>query len=595
MKFNKLCAFLDKIEKTSSRNAITIQLSSVLKILDTNEIKQFCYLVTGKIVSNHQQIEFNFSEKLVEKSLEELINEFNLRKTLDLKKLKYEIGDIGEIAKQIREQIYSTPTVEHNINDIYSFLIQFSQVQGKNSVQQKKYMFKKMIVDTEPINAKFLTRIILGQMRTGFTEKTFLDAISILLNGDKSLRNNLDIYYGYCSDIGTVTENLISTQRRNESITNILNEASPQPLIPILPKLVEREVNVQNITKRIENVIVQPKLDGIRGQIHKKDNIVKIFSRGLEDITNQFPEIATEILNAKIDSVILDCEIIGFDFEKQQFLTYQETIKRKRKFDIDLFSITIPTVAMCFDIIYFNGSNLANKQLRERINLLTELFTIHNLTYLRLLETKEFNNESDIQTYFENIIANNLEGIIAKNPNSFYIPGTRNFDWIKLKSNTVENYVDTIDVVTMGYYLGKGNRSKFGFGAILVGVYDEENDCYTTIGKIGSGFSEEEMNTIFKDLQKISITEKPQNYLVDKSLYPNVWTEPKIVLEIQADEITVSPLHTACRNILSKGGNLRGLSVRFPRLKVWKRDKILPNTTKEIFEMYKLQKSSKKI
>src|SRR5690606_11880488 len=157
-----------------------------------------------------------------------------------------------------------------------------------------------------------------------------------------------------------------------------------------------------------------------------------------------------------------------------------------------------------------------------------------------------------------------LEGVIVKKNRTTYEPGTRNFDWIKLKASSQSELVDTIDAVVMGYYFGTGARSKFGLGAILVGVYNEEEDRYESVAKVGTGITDEQFITIKNDL--LGITQKNENikYLINKSVMPDRIVEPRIVVEIEADELTISKVHTACMDVLEG----KGISMRFPRLKV---------------------------
>lgn len=211
-----------------------------------------------------------------------------------------------------------------------------------------------------------------------------------------------------------------------------------------------------------------------------------------------------------------------------------------------------------------------------------------------MLETVEITELKELEKYFNLQLNKSLEGIIIKDPNSIYEPGTRNYKWIKLKANTVDSLVDTIDVVVMGYYYGKGSRNKFGFGALLVGVWDEENEEYTSLAKLGSGFTEENIETLYQQISKLETKDKPNNYNVSKDIFPDVWTEPKLILEIIADEITLSPIHTTAQTYnLKHISEHKGLSVRFPRFKRIRTDKNQPTTTKEIINFYNIRKSKK--
>lgn len=603
MKFVEISKFLSEVEQIKSRNEIAKKIAGFIDKIPINDLKISTYFLFGKIAPDFENIKFNLSSKLVEDFLIELLTIKDTQKNYELKNIilekeienyKKNIGDIGEISEKVREKI-NTPPTNLEVFEVYQKLKNITTISGKNSISTKKNLFCELLKELDPISCKYIVRIIIGEMRTGFSEKTFLEGLSILLTGNKTIKEKLELHYGYCSDIGMFTENIIKNYQVNKNIDETLKKIIPKPFIPILPKLVERESDPAKILTRIPKCIAQPKLDGLRGQIHLENKKLKIFTRNLEDITSQFPDIIEDVLNLKVESLILDCEIVGYDFTKETLLSYQETMQRKRKFQIEVFKDNIPAIAMCFDLIYLNGQNLTYLPLKERLNKLQELINTSksNNKHIQVLETKEINTVDYLKKYFHEQIEKKLEGIIVKNPESIYEPGTRNFEWIKLKANTIDDFVDTIDVVVMGYYYGKGNRNRFGFGSLLVGVYDEENEKYTTIGKVGSGFTEEEMIQIYSDLEKISIKEKPSEYIVDKSLEPDVWTKPKIIVEIIADEITRSPVHSTAKNIeanVEKDNSKKGLSIRFPRLKIWKRDKDKPNTTKEIIRMYEIRK-----
>lgn len=274
-------------------------------------------------------------------------------------------------------------------------------------------------------------------------------------------------------------------------------------------------------------------------------------------------------------------------------------MQRRRKYDIDAYAKDIPVRAMCFDVLYLNGKDITQTPIEERVSILSSLLSGEKIPdqvrdgALQMLETKQMQSQEELEEYFFSKVNTGLEGIITKEANSVYQPGTRNFTWIKLKANTQSHLVDTIDVVVLGYFYGQGARNKYGFGAMLAGVYDAKLDTYYSIGKVGSGFTDEQAPTINADLQKNVVAEKPENYVVDKTLTPDVWVKPKLVMEIVADEITRSPNHTAARGIeakVKKDDSTKGLSIRFPRLKIWNRDKDYPNSVDEIVRMYELRK-----
>ncbi len=595
MTIKEFSQWLIKLEETKSRNEITIIISQLLSKLELAEVKKAIYMLQGQLYPVYKSLEFNFSVKLILKALSKIAPNVNVTE------IYRKTGDVGLTAKEVVKLISSKPLNELSLFsfekqkavlsliEVYSRLENIAAVDGKGSQEQKTMQYCELISGVDSQSAKYITRIILGDLRLGLSDKTILDALSWFINGDKSIRPLLDKAFGSKADLGELGF-LVKTKAKN--IVEELNGIHFEPGIPVLPKLVEREKDAESVFKRIPLGFVQQKLDGLRGQIHKINDEVNIYSRNMENMTNQFPEIVNAVSKLSCNSVIIDSEIIGFNPQTNDYFSYQETMQRKRKHNVDSYSDKFPAVAMCFDVIYLNGQDIAIQPIEKRLKLLKDL--LNNNQTLRLLESKQFAKVEEVQSYFDESLKKGLEGIIIKQIGTQYEPGTRNFKWIKLKGNSLKSFVDTIDVAVLGYYAGRGNRAKFGVGAILAGIYDEEVDKYYSIGKIGTGMSEEMLKKIFQDLQPLAVLEKPLNYEVSKSLYPTQWVTPKIIIEVEADEITRSPNHTAALGVKTKVKNDnpgKGLSIRFPRLKIWNRDKKLPNSVKEIVRMYELRKT----
>lgn len=603
MKFIEFSKILEKLEGTSGRTDMTKILAELISRLNLDEIDKAMYLIQGRLVPQYVNLEFNFASKNIIKGL-------NIFLASNLAKENYlKFGDTGLAVEKsvnyVRENnlnkislieedtVFDASKIDHNLSiiEVYNELCIIAQSSGTGSQEDKINKFIDLISKLDSVGIRYATKIITGELRLGISDKTILDSLSWFVTGDKSIRTKLDYAYGSRSDIGSIAKIILENKNDLSRIDNIKLE----PGIPIAAKLVERESDSIAVWERMGTCYVQPKLDGLRGQIHKLDNgTVKIFSRSLEDITEQFPEIVNEVIVLPFSSIILDSEIVGYDFQKNTYLTYQETMKRKRKYDIEKFSNDIPVKAMCFDVIFLNGKDLSQGNLEVRIETLNKIFNEKSKTKtLEMLETIEVTNVEDLEAYYLDKINSGLEGVIIKQLGTNYEPGTRNFKWIKLKANAKSEMVDTIDVVVLGYYVGKGQRSKFGIGALLTGIYSEQTDMYYTLGKVGSGFTDEQLTQIAKDLNSVKIDIKPENYVVNNSLTPDYWVKPEIVAEIDADEITRSPNHTAGIGIktnVAKDNPEKGLSFRFPRLKVWKRDKKTSNTIEEIIRMYELRK-----
>lgn len=613
MQLSEFSQFLQKVETTSSRNEITVITAEFLNKLRGEEIKPTMYLMQGRLVPKYIPIEFNMSSKLILRALEDLVEN---KETI--KKLYHQVGDVGLVAEEVvrdrrlevrdlgaedrslkleRVEEYRNVRID-TILEAHKALSEIAEAAGKGSQVGKMSKYKNMILNVDPLSARYLTRIITGTLRLGISDKTILDSISWTVKGDKSFRKDLDFAFGVRADVGQLAQMILENKTDAE---RKLEKIKVQPGTPLAAKLVEREISSEAVWKRMPECFVQPKLDGLRGQLHfdkkLKEDKAMIFSRNMESMTDQYPEIIKSLENLNVESIILDSEVIGYDEKRDKYLSYQDTMKRRRKYDVEAYSKDIPVRAMCFDVLYLNGEDLTKKPIEERLKILSKVLGSKSGS-LVMLETKKVSSEEELEEYFKDKVENGLEGIITKEAKSIYEPGTRNFKWLKLKANTRSDLVDTIDVAILGYFIGKGDRSRFGFGALLAGVYDPEDGKYYSVGKVGSGFKEDEMPKILEDMQKLKTKEnkRPENVIVEKTLYPDTWIEPRIIIEIDADEITRSPNHTAARGIKADvkiDDSTKGLSVRFPRLKIWMRDKEFPNTVQELVRMYELRMESK--
>lgn len=600
MNFSKFAEFLEKIEKESSRNVVTEIISEFIENASNDEISYCFYIMQGRLYPKYKNVEFNLSRKLILKAFaENLDNELKIQ-IKDIFKIK---GDLGLAVEEVI-QIAQTQNLQKNdlfgeisfkvkdnrVSKIHTELDKLAKIEGKGSQELKANKLIEILSGVKPISARYIIRLIIGSLRLGVSDKTILDSLSWYKNGDKSLRKVLDSAFGAKSDIGELSI-LVKT---SENLEKDLSEISLAPGIPVASKLVEREKDSEKVWERMPNCFVQPKLDGLRGQIHYLENgEIQIYSRNMENMTAQFPEFQKALSKIKT-SLILDSEIIGFNRKTGEYLTYQETMQRKRKYDVEEFAEVIPVKAMCFDVLYYDGKDLSKSPIEERIEILKDLINQIGSEHFEMLETIQTSSWQELDDYFQDKVSAGLEGIITKEIKTNYEPGTRNFKWIKLKANTQQELVDTIDVAVLGYFTGRGKRAKFGVGALLTGVYDPDTEQYYSIGKVGSGFTDENLAEIFKDLQELVIEDKPNNFDVEKVLYPDVWVQPKIIMELDADEITRSPNHTAGKGFATKIKNddiSRGLSIRFPRLKIWNRNKDFPNSVQEIVRMYELRKS----
>ena len=580
MKFSEFANFLNQLDQTSKRLEMTEILAKLISELNQDEIKNGIYLSLGILKAPFEDLKFNFADKQMVKTLA-LYSEKNPD---EINKMYSKEGDLGSVGFLISKEI-KNPTP--SLLEVYEKLEEIALIEGTGSQDKKSQKIISLLQSLNPLSNKFAIRIILGNNRLGFTELTIVDAICKFLN-DKSLKSKVEDAYNRFPDIGYITEKI------KESGIDGIKKIKIKPGVPILPQKAQRLSTPEEIIEKMGKVWCEYKFDGTRVQLHlnKKDTktssdlfeektkfLVKTFTRNLEETTHQYPDIIEDAINQlDVESVILDGEAIGFNKETGEYLPFQETIQRKRKHNVSEIAKQIPLKYLVFDILYLNGEETISLPLTERRKILNKIVKKGgNIEIDSHLETDQ---ASDVEDFFNEAKHKRLEGIMVKKPDSLYEAGARAFSWIKFKRNDNTDVLDTVDVVVMGYFYGKGVRSEFGIGGFLVGIYDTESNSFKSISKIGSGLTDEEWVKIKEDCDKISVHEKPKDFDVNKDMYPDIWVKPQIVVTVRADEVSISPIHTAT------------IALRFPRLISFREDKSPFDTTnlEEIKVIYNLKK-----
>jgi DNA ligase-1 len=394
------------------------------------------------------------------------------------------------------------------------------------------------------------------------------------------LREKIEAKYNIHADLGKVATLL--TQHGIKGIDKI----DIEPGVPIRPTLAERLPLSTEIIEKLGKCMVETKLDGFRLQVHKKGNTISIFSRNLESMTDMFPEIvqaAKKELDAK--DCILEGEALAMNEETNEFFPFQITIQRKRKYDIEEKAKELPLKLFLFDAMYIDGKNIMSLPFHERRERLKKI--IMKGETIELTKGIVTDKAKEIDTFFNENVSEGLEGIMCKDLNAPYIAGARKFAWIKLKRSYKGELQDSVDLVILGFYKGKGKRTEFGLGGLLAGVYDTTRDEFKSVTRIGTGFSEQMLQELHDLLMKHKIDHKPAR--VDSTVVPHVWVQPKFVVEVRADEITQSPMHTCGKETGT------GYALRFPRILKLRNDKEPEQATsvKEIIAMYQNQKRVK--
>ncbi len=560
---------------------MTAELADLYTQLDENEIAQANYLLQGSLVPAYQSLEFQLSTKMLLRTLgvvwdagatavdknsqNTLFIEFdNSNKSTEVEQLYKQIGDIGLVTETVLEKLPRTSDVL-TIRAVHEKLVAIAKESGAGSQERKVALLSDLLKAVGPISGKFIARIVLGKLRLGFSIMTLLDALSWAASGDKRYRPLLEDAYQKKADIGSLADGFLRSRTQPDAIEVFLQSYNAAVGVPVVPALCQRLNSAAEIIEKMGTVFVEPKYDGLRVQIHVGavlDGVrsVQVFTRNLENATHMFPELVA-LLSMIPGSAVFDGEAIGYDPLTGQLKSFQETITRKRKHDIAAVSESVPLRYYFFDVLVQDNVSLLHRPLRERKELLNNL--IKQNEQFVITEVTETTDPNTLKELHEHFLTEGLEGAVIKKVDSLYQSGRKGWSWVKIKEEegTRGKLTDTLDLIVMGYYRGRGKRAQFGMGAFLVGVRDEVSDSIKTVAKIGTGISDEQLTTLRQLFDTEAVQVQPKQFLVEKGLLPDVWISPSIVVEVAADEITKSPVHTA------------GVALRFPRLLKIREDK----------------------
>lgn len=567
MKFSQLADYLEKLEKTASRNEITQILADLFKDADPEETDKIVYLVLGQLAPNYTGIVLNLAERMMIKVMAQAFDE-DANKVKALYKQK---GDLGNVAEELNQKKDSSVSVI----EVFDKLMAIANESGEGSQERKVSLMAKLLGDLDGLSGRYVSRIPVGKLRLGFSDMTILDALSFMLRGDKSARGQIEKAFNVSVDIGRIAK-----QVKAKGLAGI-NKIEPLPGTPIRLSLCERLPSAEKILEKVgSRVYIEPKYDGFRSQVHiyeeKGEKKVLIFSRNLESTTAMFPDLVEAAKKIKVKNAIFDSEAIGYDEKTDRFLPFQETIQRKRKHGVAEAAKNFPLRLFVFDVLYKDGQSLMGEPFALRRKVLEKInFGNHKIEIAR---QDTVSDPEIIRDFIKKYLSEGLEGAVIKKIDAPYKAGARGYHWVKYKKTTEKGVADTVDCLVMGVNRGKGKRVGFGAGAFLVGIKDSSK--FKSVSKIGTGLTDEQWREIDRRTRALAVKEKPAEYDVHKNLYPDTWVRPSLVVEILADEITRSPIHTA------------GLALRFPRLIKFRDEKEPKDATTitELTKLYQMQK-----
>ncbi len=567
MLFHNLAAIFEQLEQTSSGNKMREILSEFLKKVPAEDIDKVCYLTLGSIASSYEDVNLGMADQMIIRSIANAAQKEERKIAEESKKL----GDLGLVAE--KEAMQKTPAI--TIHDIFKTFNEIAEAQGFGSQNIKTKLLAGLLKKATASEAKYITRIALSTLRMGVGDMTVLDSLAIAFTGEKKNKEILEHAYNVRPDVGLTAKTLATKGLKGVERIDLTVG------IPVQMMLASREDNLEAIKERMPNgIAAEEKYDGERVQIHKKGSKVILFSRRLEIITPQFPEIVSEIKTLK-DDFIIEGEIVPIDKKTGAILPFQTLMQRRRKHDIMQYMKKIPIVVHLFDVLSMNEKSYLKEPYTKRKETLKKLIKKES-TVLKFARSITTTDIEKLENFFNECLERGTEGIIAKNVDGEYQAGTRGYLWIKWKREYAKELRDTFDFVVVGAFAGWGRRSGT-YGALLCASYNDKRDTFETVCKLGSGFTDKQLEELPERFKKYKIPHKAARLTIHKDLKPDVWFEPTIVVEVTGADITRSPLHTCAE----KDGT--GLALRFPRF-IQYRDNKKPEQATTSKEVEKLAK-----
>ena len=581
MKFSIISDAFQQMEATSKRLELTDILVKLIQEIPEDVIAKAIYLIQGKLRPNFEGVELGIAEKLVMRAMSKSSG-------IPLKKIEGDYnkgGDLGQTAENILQQKIQTTFASEviTLEKVYDTLFKISKLEGKGSQEMKMKYVSSMLNDATPQESKFILKILLGTLRLGIAENTVMDALAIAFTGKKENREIIENAYNVSSDLGKVAE-VISTGGVEE-----IEKFQIKLFSPIRPMLADRiKSGEETVEKFQEKFAAEYKLDGERAQIHKQKDKIEIFSRSLEIITSYYPDIVEKISKLIIsEDVILEAEVVAMNSNSGDFLPFQELMHRRRKYEIEEAVTKYPITVNFFDVLFSEGKNCMDMRYEERRELLEKI--IKQDDFARLIPMSIIESKEQVLEVLENSINSGCEGLMLKHLDSTYRAGIRGSNWLKLKREYQNELGDSLDLVVVGAFFGKGRRTG-KYGTLLLSTYNDEEDVFPSICKVGTGFTDESLDQLYQILSpKVTLKKNPR---IVSEMEADVWFEPELVIEIVASEITQSPIHKTALDKIKEG---TGLALRFPKFtgKIrTEKNSEDASTDEEVIALYKVQKKT---
>lgn len=605
-----LAKTLQHIEENSSRLKMIDILSNFFQsiiCLTPEDLTQCVYLILNQLAPAYMGIELGLGESIIMKSICQATG----RRMQDIKNDLVKVGDLGLVseASRVNQGLLSKPA-PLTVRSVFERLKSIAEMTGASTQNKKVEKVQSLIVSCRDCEARYIVRSLSGKLRVGLAEQSLLVALArsvVLVNHIKDKRtidresekfkkeleeasHAIKTAYNCLPNYDRVIKNLLEqgVDKLEELCQSVIS-------VPLKPMLAQPSKGVQEVLKKFSDTkfTCEYKYDGERAQIHRQeDGKCFIYSRNQEDTSGKYPDVLTEVgdyIRPETTAFILDCECVAWDVQDKRILPFQVLSTRKRK-TAEGDDIKVKVCLFAFDLLHLNDRSLVKLPLSERRSLLHSSF-IETPGKFMFAKAKDVDTTEEIQEILDESVKGQCEGLMVKALDSTYEISKRSQNWLKLKKDYLEGLGDTVDAVVIGGYYGKGKRTG-NYGGFLLACYDDENEQYQTVCKLGTGFKDEDLSAHATFLNNHQI-EKPKSYYVyDEGLAPDVWFDAVQVWEIKCADLSLSPIHRAAVGVLE---DKKGISLRFPRY-IRVRDDKKPEdatTASQVVNMYNSQEMMK--
>ncbi|KAK9808214.1 hypothetical protein WJX73_009727 [Symbiochloris irregularis] len=591
------------IDATTKRTEITNILTDALRTIiatTPDDLLPTAYLLNNRVAPAHAGVELGIGDAILIKAISSVTG----RNEKSIKEEAAKSGDLSSIANAAKgKQGLIGKVTANTIRSVFKTFRDIAKIEGNKSQDHKKALISKLLTASGKGSneAGYIIRLLQGKLRIGLQEQGLLVGLAqaAFLERESAGRDTSSLAPRLEAAAQTVKQVFSECPSLDELVPALLGgpikdlpkSVRFKPGVPIKAMLAKPTNGVTEVLDKFQDTqfTVEYKYDGERAQVHVDERgHVTIYSRNSEDMTGKYPDLAQrmpDLLAPDVKSLVVDCEAVAWDPKEGKIRPFQVLSTRKRK-DVTVGSIQVQVVLFAFDCLFLNGESLLSKPLTERREALVGSMTAKP-GQMEFATFKTSHDVEELGNFLNESVAAGMEGLIVKSLDSTYEPSKRSVNWLKLKKDYLEGVGDTFDVVVIGAWHGRGKRTGV-YGSYLLAIYDDENEQFQTISKIGTGFSEELLKTLHGQLNEHVIDAPRTYYRWGESLVPEVWFDAQVVWEVKAADLSISPLHKAAAGLVDP---TKGISIRFPRLVKTREDKSPDQATspEQVAEMYNKQ------